>query len=141
MRTGAQGWRSSRGLGAGAAAGLGTGVGSGVGADVGLQPQPHRGGAQRGVAAVPEAVRSSFPRIEDRFPWPWQGVDFSPGFVCFLLYFFVITSYVVNLGQVAMASAIAIIKTRLAPWRCARFDHAKDDAAADKKNSKRNGPS
>ena len=109
MRAGAQGWRSSRGLGAGAAAGLGTGVGSGVGADVGVQPQPRRVRAERGVAAVPEALRSSFPRVEDRFLWPWQGVDFSPGFVCFLLYFFVITSYVVNLGQVAMAGAIVAV--------------------------------
>lgn len=47
-----------------------------------------------------------FPRVEQRFKWPWQGVEWSLGYVAFLAYVFVISSYIINIGQPTMALAI-----------------------------------
>ncbi|MEO6445867.1 MAG: O-antigen ligase family protein [Gemmatimonadaceae bacterium] len=102
MRAGAQGWRSSRGLGAAASAS----------APPLPQPLPQplpRAGRLRPQGEVAPVSGARFPRLEERFAWPWQGVDYSPAYLCFLLYFFIICSYVVNLGQAAMGAAILAI--------------------------------
>ena len=49
---------------------------------------------------------ANFPRVEQRFKWPWQGVEWSLGYVAFLAYVFVISSYIINIGQPTMALAI-----------------------------------
>jgi hypothetical protein len=49
------------------------------------------------------------PTLEQQFQWPWQGVDFSPAYVCYLLYMFVISSYVLNIGQAVMGIALLAI--------------------------------
>ncbi|MCC6927907.1 MAG: O-antigen ligase family protein [Gemmatimonadaceae bacterium] len=60
----------------------------------------------------------AFPRIEDAFKWPWQGVDWSLGYVAFLLYIFVVTSYLVNLGQVAIVAAvIGVTFSKTEKWK------------------------
>lgn len=52
------------------------------------------------------APPSAFVPLESRFKWPWQGVNWSLGYVAFLGYIFIITSYLVNLGQVLMLTAM-----------------------------------
>lgn len=93
MRGGAAGWRTARWRGEGDAAAV---------------PPAAPATARRGVQgpAAPVAPPTGFERIEQRFTWPWQGVDWSLGYVAFLGYIFIITSYLVNLGQVLMLAAI-----------------------------------
>jgi len=63
--------------------------------------------APRGAAAV--APPMAGPMLEQRFPWPWQGVDFTPAYTCYLLYMFVISSYILNIGQVVMGIALLAV--------------------------------
>lgn len=64
----------------------------------GLQSVPGGGAA----TVVPQR----FPRVEFQFSWPWEGVQWSLGYVAFLVYVFVISSYIVNIGQPTMGLAI-----------------------------------
>jgi len=67
---------------------------------------------------VADAPVSAYPLIEDRFIWPWEGVDWSFGYICFLLYVAVISSYIVNIGQPTMGLAIlAITMSGRDRWR------------------------
>ena len=61
---------------------------------------------RRSAPVAPAAPTTGFQRIEERFPWPWQGVSFSPTYILFLGYVFVISAQVLNLGQVAMGLAL-----------------------------------
>lgn len=48
-------------------------------------------------------------RIEDRFAWPWNGVEFSFALLAFLSYLFAVVSYKLPIGQPAMAAAILAV--------------------------------
>lgn len=91
MRGGAAGWRSARWRGEGMP------VAADVALPAGMQPMP-----EGRAATVPEQIG----RLEVRFTWPWQGVDWSLGYVAFLVYVFVISSYIVNIGQPMMLLAV-----------------------------------
>ena len=67
----------------------------------GLAPPAH--------LAQPPMPSAYQPTLEQQFQWPWQGVDFSPAYVCYLLYMFVISSYVLNIGQAVMGIALLAI--------------------------------
>lgn len=100
MRAAAAGWRTSRGGGGALAPAVGIAA-----------PPPVAGPGTSGLAAP-------FPRIESRFAWPWSGVDWSFGYFCFLLYVFVISSYIVNIGQPTMVLAIlAVTMSGRDRWR------------------------
>lgn len=92
MRGGAAGWRTARWNGGAGAEAASTAVPS----------QPRRGAP----ATAPTVSPTAFVPLEQRFKWPWHGVDWSLGFVAFLGYIFIITSYLLNLGQILMVTAI-----------------------------------
>lgn len=113
MQAGTPGWRSARSRGAAWAA-------PAIGAfdrtietarpSVSEEPQwGRRATRARAAAAPPSAPTSAMARLEDRFPWPWQGVEWSFAYFCFLLYVAVISSYIVNIGQPTMVLAILAV--------------------------------
>ncbi|MEO7966414.1 MAG: hypothetical protein ABIT38_21155, partial [Gemmatimonadaceae bacterium] len=110
---GQAGWRSSRWRMGNAAPAQALPPLLTAGAPPTEQPQaPPRG--RRSIRATATAVFAPVARaggaiIEDVLPWPWQGVRFSPAYVAFLTYVFVVTSYVVPLAQAAMVCAIGIL--------------------------------
>lgn len=108
MRVRSEGWRSARWRDGGSQPHVGVleqpSLAGGAAAGTLPGPWPAR---SRGKAAVAEpAPAGTLPRIEDRFRWPWQGVEWSLGYVAFLGYVFVISSYVVNAGQLLMLTAL-----------------------------------
>lgn len=92
MRGGAAGWRTARWRGGAIA------QAAGVALPPTTPPMP--------ALVAPPAAPSFFTRVEQRFQWPWQGVEWSLGYVAFLVYVFVISSYIVNIGQPTMVLAI-----------------------------------
>lgn len=104
---GGSGWRSSRWRSGNGAAPAAT-----IPAAVPVSPAPARPPRRgRRSTAAAESPTTSDPAsplttIEERFTWPWQGVDFSVGYVAFLIYIFVISSYILNVGQAVIAGAI-----------------------------------
>lgn len=112
MRASAEGWRSARWRG-GAMAPAGP-----VGAGASSAPPSTAGRAARAAPAAAAVAPGWFPRIEAQLTWPWQGVEWTPGYFCFLLYVFVISSYIVNIGQPTMIFAIlAITMSSRDRWR------------------------
>ena len=86
----------------------------GIATGIGARPSTAAGRGGEAPAVPPGA----FPRIEGRFVWPWQGVEWTPGFLGFLAYVFVISSYIVNIGQPTMVLAIlAITMSARDRWR------------------------
>ncbi len=114
MRAGAEGWRSARWRGGAMAPAAAAGAG------VAAPPPPFSGrrAPQAGAQQAAPVAPGWFPRIEGQFPWPWQGVDWTPGYLAFLTYVFVISSYIVNIGQPTMILAmLAITMSARDKWR------------------------
>lgn len=91
MRGGASGWRTARWRGGAMP------LATEVALPAGVQPMP---------ATSAGVLPGRLARLEDRFSWPWQGVDWSLAYVSFLVYVFVISSYIVNIGQPMMLLAL-----------------------------------
>lgn len=90
------GWRSAKWYGPPAAQ-------AAVGPAVGALPRP------RGTAAPDTADSAPAGVLDERLlvaQWPWQGVHWSLAYFAFLVYVFVITSYTLPLGTVAMSTAL-----------------------------------
>ncbi len=84
--------------------------GAGIGANVGgVAPSWGRRPARATATVAPAMPASQGPVFEERYKWPWQGVDWSLGYIAFLGYVFIISSYVVNIGQILMITAILAV--------------------------------
>jgi O-antigen ligase len=93
------GWRSARWNAPSVAAG-------GGGAGVGALPAPAGSRARALPAPAEEAPAGA---LDERFlvsQWPWQGVQWSLAYICFLAYVFVITSYTIPVGTLTMVLAL-----------------------------------
>jgi O-antigen ligase len=90
---GTTGWRSARWRG-----------GSNGGAAVAAPPASWAPAPQ--ALALPGMAPGMPADIADVYKWPWQGVRWSLGYVCFLVYCVGIVTYVADLGSEAMAIAL-----------------------------------
>lgn len=103
MRSRQEGWRSARSARRAQPAALPAGATTGAteaATSAGLPSTP------RGAAAAPPAAAPRRWAIAAGYDWPWRGVSWSLTYVAFLAYIFVITTYRVPGGDVAMALAL-----------------------------------
>ena len=104
MRSPHEGWRSARRPGASPAP-----------TTAGRAPQtatpadaPRVVGRRRLAAPTPAAAPAEGREggLASSYDWPWKGVEWSLTYVAFLVYIFVVTTYKLRIGDVAMAGAL-----------------------------------